>query len=114
MLLKQLVGGATTGINNQTGTTYTLVKADAGKTIVANNAAAVTVTIPADVFTVGATVEFVQYGAGDVSLVGANGVTLHLPSTLAATTSAQYGTVRIVQVAANVWTVSGNLATAPS
>ena len=107
MRISQLVGGVAMGVNAQTGTTYTLVKSDAGKVVTMTNAATNTVTIPAGVFNVGAVVEVVQLGAGVTSVAGAVGVTVNTPGTLSIT--AQYGTVRLVQVAANVWVASGTI-----
>lgn len=62
--------------NAQTGTTYTLVVDDAGKAITLNNAAAITVTIPASVFTAGDRVDLIQYGAGQVTFAAGAGFTL--------------------------------------
>ena len=62
--------------NAQTGTTYTLVATDAGRAITLSNAAAVTVTIPASVFTAEDRVDFVQYGAGQVTFAAGAGFTL--------------------------------------
>ena len=44
---------ATLTFNAQTGTTYTLVAGDSGKLVTTSNAAAITVTVPPDVFTAG-------------------------------------------------------------
>lgn len=107
MRISQLVGGVAMGVNAQTGTSYTLVKSDAGKVVTMTNAASNTVTVPAGVFGIGAVVEVVQLGAGVTTVAGAVGVTIRTPATLSIT--AQYGTVRLVQVAANVWVASGSI-----
>lgn len=54
-------------VNDQTGTTYTLAATDNGKTVVFNNASAVTVTVPSGLG-VGFSCLLVQKGAGQVGL----------------------------------------------
>jgi len=59
------------GINAQTGTTYTTVLTDAGKTITTSNASAVTVTIPASGtvnYEVGTVIQFLNIGAGALTI----------------------------------------------
>src|SRR3972149_3898550 len=61
-------------VNNQTGTTYTLVIGDAGKVVEMNNAAAITLTVPTNAsvaFAVGTVMEIWQQGDGQVKLGGA-------------------------------------------
>jgi hypothetical protein len=58
-------------INNQTGTTYTLVAADNGKTVYLNNAAGITLTLPQQSTTTlseGFQCTVVQEGAGQVTV----------------------------------------------
>jgi hypothetical protein len=58
-------------INAQTGTTYTLVRADAEKLITLSNAAAITLTVPTNssvAFSLGTVVTLAQLGAGQVIL----------------------------------------------
>lgn len=62
--------------NTQTGTTYTPVAGDAGKAITLNNAAAITVTINSAVFSAEDRVDFIQYGAGQVTFAAGAGFTL--------------------------------------
>lgn len=67
-------------INTQTGTSYTLVKEDAGKVVRMNNAAANTVTVPPNSsvgFPLGTRIPVRQVGAGTTSLVAGSGVTLN-------------------------------------
>jgi hypothetical protein len=76
------LGGAplTQGINPQTGTTYTFVLGDAGKTCTFTNAAAVTVTVPpnsAVAFPVGTLINVSQRGAGKVTFAQGSGVTIN-------------------------------------
>lgn len=106
-------GGSSTTVtaNPQTGTSYTLVLADAGKAVEMNNAAANTVTIPPTssvAFPVGTVLEVVQVGAGQTTIVAGAGVTLRPAGTLA--TRAQWATIGLRQRATNEWVVSGDLA----
>lgn len=90
--------------NNQTGTSYTFVLADAGKTVTSNNASAVTFTIPPQASVAWAnntTLTVRNLGAGVVTIAGGSGVTV----TNTAQTVAQYGSVRIIRTASNAWTV---------
>jgi hypothetical protein len=91
---------------------YTLVLADARKTVTMNKATAVNLTVPpnADVaFPVGTKIFVEQLGAGQVTFVAGAGVTI---SSLAGNLkiSGQYGAAVLTKQATNVWTLSGNLA----
>ena len=58
-------------LNAQTGTTYTLVIGDAGKTVTMDNASAMTLTIPANssvAFPVGTTIDVIRKGAGTLTI----------------------------------------------
>lgn len=90
--------------NNQTGTSYTFVLADAGKTVTSNNASAVTFTIPPQASVAWAnntTLTVRNLGAGVVTIAGGSGVTV----TNTAQTVAQYGEVKLIRTASNAWTV---------
>lgn len=63
-------------VEDITGTTYTLVAADAGKLKTFSNVASVTVTIPAGVFTAGKQINLAQVNTGQVTIAGAVGVTI--------------------------------------
>lgn len=69
------VSGYRGNINAQTGTSYTLVAADTGKVVELTNAAAITLTLPADA-AVGFCCTVVQGGVGQVTLIPASGATL--------------------------------------
>lgn len=95
--------------NNQTGTTYTLVLADAGKVVEANNASSVTVTVPPNssvAFPVGTVVEVWQQGAGQVTVAAGGGVTVRTPGTLVLRT--QYSAVTLRKRATNEWVLAGD------
>jgi len=96
-------------VNNQTGTTYALVAADAGACVRVGNAAAIAVTAPTGgIFTVGDVILLRQVGAGQVTVTGG---TLNLPATItAAKTRAQGSVITLHYVATDTWDVSGDLA----
>ena len=96
-------------VNDQTGTTYALVAADAGRCVRANNAAAIAVTAPTGgIFTVGDVILLRQVGAGQVTVTGG---ALNLPATItAAKTRAQGSVITLHYVATDAWDVSGDLA----
>lgn len=96
------VSYAGNGINAQTGTTYTLVAGDAGKTVTLSNAAAVAVTLPQDStanLPAGAVVNFYNLGAGTVTISAGAGATLQGTSL----TLAQYGHAAIIKLSANTY-----------
>ena len=91
----------------------TLGLADINAHLVFSSAAAVTVTVPSNAvvaFPIGATVDIEQAGAGQVSLTGEAGVTLNRPAGRAAATAGQYAVLRLRKVAADTWTLFGDLA----
>jgi hypothetical protein len=99
-------------VNAQTGTTYTLVLADAGKLVSLSNAAAITLTLPQDTdvaIAVGTYVDFYQLGAGQVTVVAGTGATLRT-SGLTAKARAQYSRFSAQKVSANTWSLFGDLA----
>jgi hypothetical protein len=91
---------------------YTLVLADARKTVTINKATAVNLTVPpnADVaFPIGTKIPVEQLGAGQITFVAGTGVTINsLAGNLKI--SGQYGAAVLTKHATNVWTLSGNLA----
>jgi len=103
------------GINAQTGTSYTTVLADNGKLITQTNASAITTTIPpfsSVAYPVGAQLNFVQYGAGQVTFAQGAGVTI--VSTGASATApklrAQYSSATAICVAQDSWLIAGDIA----
>lgn len=96
-------------INAQTGTTYTLVLADAGKLVTLNNAGAITLTIPLEssvAFAIGTSVDLLQLGAGQVTVVGTAGVTLN--GTPGLKSRAQYSSLTLIKIAADTWIAIGD------
>lgn len=99
-------------INAQTATTYTLVASDAGKLVTLSNAAAVTLTLPKDAdasIAVGTYIDVVQLGAGQVTVVAGSGATLRV-SGATAKARAQYSRLGVQKIAADTWSVFGDLA----
>jgi hypothetical protein len=98
---------SSTGINAQTGTTYTLQASDNGKIVTLSNASAITVTVPSSL-PVGFACIVIQLGAGQVTL-SASGVTLNGKNGLK--TSGQHARIGLLEYASNVFNVAGDTAT---
>lgn len=91
--------------NAQTGTTYTFVLSDAGKTVTASNASPQTYTIPPQssvTWLAGTTLNVLNLGAGTVTFAAGAGVTV----TNAVQTLTQYQSARLVRTASDAWTVT--------
>lgn len=102
---------ATKGFDAQTGS-YTLVAGDAGKVVNVTDASASTLTVPPNssvAFPVGTSVDVIQEGAGLVTVAAGAGVTVHSLFTLKM--GGQYARATLLQVAANTWVLSGEIAT---
>jgi len=99
--LNAMIGAPTQ--NAQTGTTYTAVLLDAGKTVTLSNASAVTLTIPAQASVSWADntqLNFLNLGAGTVTITPAADVTINgTPLTLETSKGGS-----LVRTASNVWT----------
>lgn len=85
--------GFKANFNNQTGTTYTMLSTDTGKTVTLTNGSAITVTLPNDL-AVGWECECIQGGAGQVTFSAAVGGTLQNRNTHTKI-AGQYGAVRL-------------------
>ena len=94
-------------INDQTGTTYTLVAGDNGKVVVLDNASAVTVTVPSGLG-VGFNCSFIQKGAGQVSF-STSGTTIYNRQSHTKIND-QYGVASIVAYAADTYILAGDTA----
>lgn len=88
---------------------YQFTAADIGTVVECTDANAQTWTIPLNLGQVGAVFEVCQVGAGTVTIAGAEGVTIDIPTGYSATTYDQWGTIGLRQRAANEWVVSGNM-----
>lgn len=96
-------------LKSTSATAYTPTIEDADRVVETTATTAVTVTIPT-VATAGwhkgTSLAFTQYGTGQITLVGASGVTLRTARTL--TTRARYSTVRLYMRGTNEWVVEGD------
>ncbi len=99
-------------LNAQTGTTYSLVVADATyKLVTLSNAAAITLTVPPSVFTTGDTINLQQIGAGQVTFAAGSGVTITSTGATSAAPKlrAQFSAATVVCTAADTFTIVGDL-----
>ena len=102
----------TLAFNAQTGTTYTLVIADAaGKLVTLSNASAITLTVPPSVFSAGNVINIQQIGVGQVTLAQGSGVTITSTGATASAPKlrARYSAASIICTASNEFTVIGDL-----
>ena len=102
------------GINAQTGTTYTFVLADDGKFVTASNADPITVTIPpisSHAYPIGAQLNIVQKGAGQVTFAQGAGVTIRSTGTTASAPKlrVQYSSATAVHEGSDIWYVVGDI-----
>jgi len=103
---------AVLAINNQTGTTYTAVLADAGKLITLSNASAITFTLPANssvAYPVGTVIQLVQLGAGQVT-VAITTDTLNKPAAFVTKLREQWSQATATKITSTSWVLSGDLA----
>jgi hypothetical protein len=101
-------GASYSAVRTQSGTTYTLVLGDAGDYIQTTSSTAVTITVPTQVSVTWAAdteIYFEQNNTGQITFVGASGVTINSSETLK--TAARYAVVALKRVAENVWTLTG-------
>jgi hypothetical protein len=91
---------ATTGTTS--GTTYTLALTDANNIVTTTSASAVTITVPASVFSAGDSITVLQDAAGQVTFSAASGVTI---VSTGATTAAPK--IRVAYAGATVYFKTG-------
>ena len=105
-------GGGIAGFNAQTGTTYTLVAGDVNKLVTANNASAITITVPPSVFSANDVINVQQIGAGQVTFAAGSGVTITSNGATSAAPKirAQYSACSIICSASNTFTIIGDIA----
>jgi len=97
-------------LNNQTGTTYTLVSADRGKLVSFTNASSITLTIPTNsttAFPTGTRIDIIQTGAGQVTVGGA-GVTINSKDSKKKL-SASGSAASLIKFATDTWWLVGDL-----
>ena len=98
-------------LNAQTGTTYTLVLADAHKLVTQSNASAITTTIPPNssvAFEIGDQVNLLQLGAGQVTVAAGAGVTIRSEGTKLKL-KGQYAAATCIKIGSDEWVLVGNL-----
>ena len=102
------ISGSSVGVNaiSSSSTTYTIQSSDNGKIINFNNTGALTITIPMGL-PLGFNCLIIQYAAGQVSLVGATGVTFN--SRYGNKTDGQNAIVTLASPVQDVFIASGNL-----
>ena len=104
---------STLTLNPQTGTTYTLVIADASnKLVTTSNASPVTVTVPPSVFSTGQQINVQSIGVGLTTFAAGAGVTITSTGASAAAPilRARYSAATVVCVGSNSFTILGDLA----
>jgi hypothetical protein len=104
-------GSSYSAVRTQSGTSYTLVLGDAGDYIQTTSTTAVTITVPAQssvTWAADTEIYFEQNNTGQITFVGASGVTINSSETLK--TFARYSVVALKRVAENVWTLTGERA----
>jgi hypothetical protein len=96
--------------NQQTGTTYTLVLADASNKLVElSNTAAITVTVPLNssvAYPVGSQIMLLQTNTGQVTVAGAGGVTVN--SNPGLKLRAQWSSATLIKRATDTWVLVGD------
>jgi hypothetical protein len=103
-------------LNSQTGTTYTFALGDNGQLVTASNASAQTYSIPTNAsvaFPVGAQINIIQIGAGQVTINAVTSGTTTVASTGATAASpklrVQYSSATCIKVATDTWYVVGDI-----
>jgi hypothetical protein len=97
-------------LNNQTGTSYTLVASDAGDLVTLTNAAAITLTIPTNAtvaFATGTQITISQNGVGKVTVAGAVGVTVNSADGFLSLRN-QYSAGTLIKTNTNNWILIGD------
>jgi hypothetical protein len=103
-------------INAQTGTTFTPAIGDATTLVTLSNASAIAATIPTNGnvgYTTGTQLNFIQIGAGQVTISAVTPATTTITSSGGTSTSpklrAQYSMATIIKVATDTWYVVGDI-----
>ena len=94
-------------LNDQTGTAYTIVAADAGKVIVCDNASAIALTVPSGLGA-GFTCSVIQKGAGQITFT-ASSTTINNRQTHTKI-AGQHGVASLISTATDVFVLAGDTA----
>lgn len=98
-------------LNNQTGTTYTLVASDAGDLVTLTNASAITLTVPTNAtvpFATGTQITITRAGSGSVTVAGAVGVTVNSADNFLKL-RAQWSSATLIKTDTNSWILIGDI-----
>lgn len=98
-------------LNAQTGTSYQLALTDVAKIVTLSNAAAITLTVPANAdvaFPIGTQILLYQGGAGQVTINAAAGVTINSEGAKLSFIG-QYSVAGVLKLAENTWVAFGSL-----
>lgn len=109
-LTKREPAGEVVGINEQTGTSYTLVIGDKGKLVIMSNAAANTLTVPPNssvAFPIGTRIEVRQGDAGETTIAAGSGVTINSAGSFL-DLRVQHSGVVLTKEGTNVWWLAGD------
>lgn len=93
-----------------TGTTDTAVLADANNIILANNASAMTGTIPPNssvAFKVGTVLTYINKGAGVLTLAQGAGVTIHPAPAFTLVSAGQWAVLSVLKIGTDEWVLTG-------
>jgi hypothetical protein len=97
-------------LNDQTGTSYTLALTDANNRVSLSNTSPITVTIPLNTsvnFPIGTGIDLIQTNSGQVTVVGASGVTL--ASAVGPKIRATFAGCSIIKTGPNTWVMVGDI-----
>jgi hypothetical protein len=103
---------STLAFNAQTGTSYTLVAADAqNKLVTLSNAAAITVTVPPSVFTTGNTINLQWIGVGQPTFAQGAGVTITSTGNVSSAPKlrVRYSAATVICTGSDTFTILGDL-----
>jgi hypothetical protein len=87
---------------------YTIGLSDSGKTVLINSSSDLSVTVPLDIFPIGAKVDVVRTGTGEVSITPASSVTIRSKNS-AKRLSLQYSGASLLKIDTNEWLLIGDL-----
>ena len=94
-------------VNEQTGTSYTLLASDLGKIVKFTNGSAITVTLPSGLG-LGFTATVIQYGAGQITFSTSSSTLYNRQSHTK--TAGQYAVVSLISCVADVYVLAGDTA----
>lgn len=100
------IAGFAANINNQTGTTYTLLPSDNGKIITLDNSSAISLIVPINLI-VGYNCMIVQLGSGQVTITGSGSTVINRSGFTK--TGGQNAIVTLISVSSNKFISSGDM-----